>query len=119
MTTKKIIKQLAEESFNKNDLDEKKVFMITARLKRTDVRSYIRALKLLTQQKTVFVQAPVAIDANEQRQLQVKFPNKKMVYTINKDLLAGMKIIDNDLLYDYSLEAKFDKIAMKAYDTND
>jgi hypothetical protein len=117
--TKNIIKQLAEESFNKNDLDEKKIHMITARLKRADARSYVRALKLLTQQKTVFVHAPVVIDATEQKQLQVKFPNKKIVYTINKDLLAGMRIVDNDLLYDYSLEAKFDKIAMKAYDTND
>jgi len=117
--TDKNIKQLAKESFDNNDLNENKMSMITARLKRTDARSYIRALKLLTQQKTVFVQTPVAIDATEEKQLKVRFPNKKIVYTINKDLLAGMRIINNDLLYDYSLEAKFDKIATKAYDTND
>ena len=117
--TKKIVKQLAEESFEKKSLNEKKISLITARLKKTDIRAYIRALTLLTYQKTVFVQTPVAIDETSQKQLQLKFPNKKMIYTIHKDLLAGMKIIDNDLLYDYSLEAKIERLVKNTYDTND
>lgn len=116
---KKLIKQLAQESFDNNNLSDKKITLITARLKRTDTRAYLQALKLLTQQKTVFVQTPIAIDESAQKQLQIMFPNKKIVYTIHKDLLAGMRIIDNDLLYDYSLGAKIDKVLAHAYDTND
>ena len=117
--TKKIIKQLAKQSFDNRNLDEKKISLITVKLKKTDARSYIQALKQITQQNTVLVQSPIAIDAVVQKQLQIKFPNKKVVYTINKDLLAGMRIVDNDLLYDYSLGTKIDKISRHSYDFND
>ncbi len=63
--------------------------------------------------------SPVAIDEIVQNQLKIKFPNKKLVYTINKDMLAGMKIFDNDLLYDLSLETKIYKLIKRSYDFND
>ncbi len=117
--TKKRIKQLAKETFEKDNLNQKKLALIIGRLKKTDARAYIQALKQIVQGNTVFVHSPVAVDETAQKQLELKFPNKKMIYVLNKNLLAGMKILDNDLLYDYSLETKIDRVVKRAYDLND
>lgn len=115
----KNIKTLAEASFTDNEIDEKRVNMIAAKLKRKDLRTYIKALRLVQQQHTVTVEMPTAVDESAQQDLQLRFPDKKIIYSINKDILAGMRIIDNDLLYDFSLQNKIDKAVKHLYETND
>ena len=115
----KLIKTLARESFENNELDASRVQLIVARLKRKDTRTYIRALKSIEQEQTVSVEVATHIDEMAKKQLQLRFPDKKIVYTINKDILAGMRIIDNDILYDFSVQGKIDRVMKHLYETND
>lgn len=114
-----VIKKLAQESFIDDSLNEKRVNLIVARLKRKDLRSYIKTLKLIQQRQTVNVEVSSAVDEMVGQDLQLRFPDKKIVYTINKDILAGMKITDNDILYDFSIENKIDRLVKHLYETND
>ncbi len=115
----KLIKKLAQESFANNKLDENRVKIISNKLKRKDLRSYLRVLKILDRESTLYVSMPITDDASVQNTLQIRFPNKKIVYTLNKDLLAGVKIVDNDLLYDFTLQGKIERLIGRFYDTND
>lgn len=118
MTTKQI-KQLASISFADNKLDDKKISFIAAKLKRTDVREYVKMVQMMNGQRTVTVQSAQPADQSVLKQLSIRFPDKKILYTIDKQVLAGMRIIDNDILYDYSLDNKLDTLIKHLYDTND
>src|SRR5579872_2682018 len=98
--TNKQLKHLAMNSFQENSLDEQKANQIIARLKKKDARAYVRALRLHESQLAVNVSLPYPADEKTKKSLQIRFPDKKMVYTIDKELLGGMKIIENDILYD-------------------
>ncbi len=115
----KLIKQLAKASFDNNSLNENKIKIVSSKLKRKDLRSYLRALKILDQENTLFVSMPITDDEKVKNALQIRFPNKKIVYTLNKDLLAGIKIVNNDLLYDFTLQGKIERLIGHFYDTND
>ncbi len=115
----KLTKQLAKESFDNNVLVEKRVKTIAGKLKRKDTRSYLKALKVIEQKNTLYVSMPVNYDESIQKALKFRFPDKKIVYILNKDLLAGMKIIDNDILYDFTLQGKIERLIRHLYDTND
>lgn len=103
--TKKQIKQLALQSYSKNELDQQKVFRIAKLLKRKDLREYIRTLKNLEREKTVTVVLPeIKVDKKDlDKQFRTAFPNKKIKYELDPSLLVGVRIIDNDLVYDLNL----------------
>lgn len=110
---------LAKLSFTDNSLNQQKADIIVAKLKRKDARAYIRALRLHESYMSVNVLLPYPADQTLGKKLQIHFPDKKIVYTIDKSVLAGMRIIENDILYDYSLEAKVDRLIKNMYETND
>lgn len=99
--SKKIINQLVLASYTKDTLDSKKVEKVVKLLSRSDLKLYIRGLKLAEKQKTITLVLP-----NE------KFYNKSLLGKTTKriivrqdpSLLMGAKIIDNDMVYDVSLK---------------
>lgn len=110
MTNKKV-KQLANLSYLKNSLDEKSVKKISSKLNRKDLKEYIKMLKMLEKKKIVTVSLPTnAVDKQMQKNLIEIFKGKKIIFKIDKNLIAGIKIVDFDNVYDFSLNNKLDNI---------
>lgn len=101
--TKKQIQQLAQISYADKQLDEKKVNAIVSKLKRKDLKRYIDALKATEQKRQVIIAIPKKFEAADKIKLEEYFPDKEISYTIDPSLLLGIKIINNDLVYEMSL----------------
>lgn len=110
MTNKKI-RQLANLSYLKYKLDEKKVKKISYNLSRKDLKEYIKILKMLEKKKSVTVVLPSTVNDRElENNLREIFRGKKIIYKVDKDIIAGIKILDQDNVYDFSLTNKLDSI---------
>lgn len=109
--TKRLLQQLVLVSYDNNKLDPEKVDEIAKRLDKRDLKAYIRALKLMEQQKKVYVALPSASVYNKSRKdLASSFPEKELVFEEDPSLLLGIRLIDNDMVYEVSLENKLKKI---------
>jgi F0F1-type ATP synthase delta subunit len=110
MTTKQI-KNLAVISYTSELLDAKKVNRITKLLSRSELKRYIKSLKSLEQSKTVKVIMTKLDKKSElEKELKTKFPNKRLEFLEDKSLIAGIKIIDNDNIYDFNLANTFENL---------
>ncbi|MCL4387484.1 hypothetical protein M1307_03795 [Patescibacteria group bacterium] len=103
--TKKQIKDLALQSYTANNLDSKKVNKVVRVLKKKELRQYIKSLKNLEKERMIKVILPdLKMNQDElTRQFKKVFPNKRIVYEIDPTLIVGLKIIDNDLVYNLNL----------------
>lgn len=100
-----IIKKLAEESFSKNNLDEKIVMKVAKTLKREDLKVYIKDLKNMDTQRTVTVTIPSSAGVNDMKNYFSKmYPGKRIVFRVDESLLTGIKIVDYDNVYELSLK---------------
>ena len=110
MTTKQI-KNLAIASYAGELLDIKRVTRITKLLNRSELKRYIKFLKNLEQTKTVkVVMAKLNGEKELETELKAKFPNKRIEFLEDISLIAGMKIIDNDNIYDFNLANTFENL---------
>lgn len=105
---KKDIKQLAQFSFTKENLDEKKVLRIAKLLDKRDLRQYIKELKLKINKNTIKVSVSSKLDKETENSLKTIFKNKKMEIIEDKDLIAGIKIEDFDNIYELNLKNTLD-----------
>lgn len=111
MMNKRLMKQIVLESYTEHGMiDEEKVNKIASLLKREDLKMYINALKYTEKKSTVFVDAPFVLDATNKKTLEDTFVDKKFVYTIDPSLLLGMRITNNDDVYDLSLKKRLHTI---------
>lgn len=110
MVNKRILKQLVLESYTQGTLDEDKVGKIASLLKKDDLKIYIRAIKYTEKKSTIVVDAPFAVDTESKKTIEGVFTNKRIVYNVDPSLLLGMKLTDNDDIYDLSLKTKLNKI---------
>jgi F0F1-type ATP synthase delta subunit len=110
MTTKQI-KKLAMASYTGKILDLKKINRITKLLTRADLKRYIRFLKSLEKSKTVTVvtsNSDVKTELN--KKLKQIFPGKRLEFSKDESLIAGIKLIDNDNIYDFNLKNTFENL---------
>src|SRR5882757_4639369 len=109
--TKKQLRGLIQESYTKEQLDEQKVDMIISKLKRKDLKSYVRALKLKENKKNVTVAVPSVTVYNTTKQIFFDiFPGKTITMNEDKLLMLGGRIQADDMVYDFSLQRKLDDI---------
>ncbi len=111
---KKQIKELAQKSFNKGVLDEAKVALIAKTLKRKDLKRYIRALKRVENENTVKVSTSfnneLSIPKDVKTDIKNMYPGKKIQYLYDPDLAAGIKIVCNDMYYEYNVKNSLEEI---------
>lgn len=105
---KKKIDTLVLASYENNFLNKKKVNRIAALLSKTDFKKYINGLKLQERKRSVTISSP----ANNQdlKKFQKFFPNKKIILKNDPSLMLGVKIVDNDIVYEFTLKNFLDKI---------
>lgn len=107
------LRKLAIASYEKNELSWKKISKIIMHLKKTELKHYIKLLKLLEKQKTISIVLPKT--SSKQKNNIVKkfkkiYTGKKIDVLENDELIFGIKIIDNDLIYEYNLNHTLNNI---------
>lgn len=111
--TKKYIKKIALASYTKNELDSKKVNKIAGFLTRNNLKQYIKELKLLENKKTITILTPSYSKKTQddvKKEFAKVFVDKKIIIDTDPSLILGVKVIDNDLIYDLSLKNTLDNL---------
>jgi F0F1-type ATP synthase delta subunit len=101
------IKKLASGSYKNGILDEQIVLKIAKHLKKSDLRTYIQELKLIEAQNTVNVSTSTKLSKDLENDLKQIFKGKKIEFTEDKNLIAGIKIVDFDKIYELNLKNTF------------
>lgn len=107
---KKQIKQLAAESYKGINLDPVKAEKISNLLKREDLKQYIKFLKDFERKNSVIVTLPKEPNTQDQKVFKNLFPDKKILYNVDKSLVLGARIIDNDIVYETSVKNTLDNL---------
>lgn len=110
--TKKQIEQLAFHSYAKGNLDLKKIEKYSAGLSRIDLKRYIRTLKNLEKKQRVEVIIPFINyrkNVNE-KMLKALFLKRNIKYTIDPSIIAGVKIVNDDIVYNFNLKNTLEAI---------
>ena len=104
--TSKMISKLISASYVKGTLDAKKVNKIASILPRADLKVYIRGLKLSEKDKMISLVLPNRNLYNKTLTSGIK---KRIEVIEDSSLLLGLKIIDNDMVYDLSLKNNLER----------
>ena len=99
---KKKIQALALKSYTGKTLDSKKVKLVASMLTRKDLKKFISQLKNEENKRTVTVTLP-AKSIMETSIFSKMFPGKTIVYKTDPNLIAGLKIVDNDKVFEFNL----------------
>ena len=109
--TKRLLQQLVLGSYRNGSLNAKTVSEISARLERNNLKAYIRALKLMEQKKKIYIAMPKASVYNiSKKKLQEIFPEKEFLFEEDPSLLLGMKVVDDDMIYEMSLKDRLKSV---------
>lgn len=108
--TKKQLDSLVLQSYIKDSLDAKKVSSIASLLTRFQLKEYIRGLKSFENQKTVNAILSHLPTKEQQNMISRLFPGKTIKYEVDKNLLIGIKIINNDQVFDLNLKDTLDNL---------
>lgn len=98
------------ESHSENgELDAEKINRIADLLTKKELKLYIKALKNWEKQTKIMVEVPSEEKLNLD-ELKDLFPDKKFVISVDPSLLLGMRLQDNDDVFEMSLKNTLDKI---------
>ncbi len=103
---KKKLKELVSASYDGKVLQEDTVMQITQTLNRKMLKAYIRALKSWENKQTVIITTPE--ENSDIKTLSTLFLDKNVTHAIDPSLILGVKIQDNDMIYEMSLKNRFD-----------
>jgi F0F1-type ATP synthase delta subunit len=108
---KQIIKQLVSDSYTEGELDAGKVFKIADILRQSELKEYIHALKEFEKKTTVMVTIPAQEMPDEMfNSIQQLFPKKKIMLDYDPNLILGVKVTDNDRVYEFTLRNTLEKM---------
>ena len=106
---KRLMKQLVQISYQNGVLHAETVEKIAGKLTRNELKVYIRGLKDQEKRSTVYVEAPITLSAEEEKNIESLF-GKKVVSRKNPELLLGLKITDEDDVYNMNLKTNLERI---------
>lgn len=107
MNSKKIDK-LIIASYKDNSLDQKKVNKIVSLISKSDLKKYINGLKLKELKKSLIISSP--INNQDFKKFEKLFPHKRIVFKKDPALILGVRVVDNDVVYEFTLKNYLDKI---------
>ena len=106
MIDKTKIKKLARDSFVNTNMDERKIKKIAKLLNGENLRAYIRFLKRIEKKNTIDLILPTDKIGEVSKivgKINKLYPNKKVMIQIDPTLIAGIRIVNDDLIYEVSL----------------
>lgn len=107
---KKLIKQLAENSFTNYKLDNSKVMEIVEKLNRRQLKEYIRQLKKYISENSITVETAFPVNEEMRKSLTETYKEKNIEYILNKELMLGIKIYENDIIFSKNLRDTLENI---------
>lgn len=107
MNSNKINKLIAA-SYRGDCLDQKKVNKIVSLISNSNFKKYINGLKLAEKKKNLIISSPII--NSDLKKIEKLFPHKKIVFKKDPSLMLGVRIVDNDIIYEYTLKNSLDKI---------
>lgn len=107
MNSKKI-NNLVLASYKGNLLSQKNVGRISCLISNSDLKKYINGLKAMEKKKSLIVSSPT--NNLDLRKFEKLFPNKKIIFSKNPSLMLGVSVVDNDIIYEFTLKNSLDKI---------
>lgn len=109
--TKKQTRKLATISFNNNNLNIKTVNRIVKQLNRSELKSYIKALKEYEKSITVTLITPKIVNKTPLlKEMKKLFPEKNIQFKEDKSLIGGIKIVDNDVIYESNIKNRLENL---------
>lgn len=103
MNSKKIT-QLADISFENNKLNTNIVEKITKKLNSKEFREYIKALKRVLAKTNVYIESASELDTKDKKSFEEIYKNKSLVFRTNPELIMGIRIIEDDMVYNLNIE---------------
>lgn len=118
---KKQIEKLVLLSYTGNNLDNKKVEKLISSISRRDLKMYIGALKNWERKQGIEILIP---DEGYKKNLRLNmikkiFPKKEIRYSVDSSLITGIRVVSQDLVYDFNLKNTLEDIVehiRKQYD---
>lgn len=110
---KKQLKKLVEYSYNKENLNETNTQAIANLLSRKDLKQYINALKAHENKSTVTISIPSEPSAEIISLFKKTYKNKQVLFDIDPSLLLGVRIVENDMVYNGSLQKRLEDLSEK------
>ena len=109
---KKLFKKLVAEYLIEDNLDEKKIEYISNKLNRSNLKLFINELKKQVKERTIYVETAYPLTNKEPylKKVENLFPNKKIEFRVNPSLIIGVRIIDNDDVFDINMNNLLNKI---------
>lgn len=104
------IQGLVVKSYKEDQLDPSTVDLIANKLSRRQLKEYIKLLKQQESKKQVIVTVPKSLTSEEREMIQKLFNNKKILYTVDPSMISGIRIVDNDVEYEISLDQIFQSL---------
>lgn len=117
--TKKQLKKLLKKSYTGNKLDSEKVEVIANALERHELKEYIKGLKLTEKKESIVISLPYLPSNEEKNKFDLLYPKKQIIYDIDPSLMIGVRITNNDIITDYSMENALDTLLDNVRQTYD
>jgi F0F1-type ATP synthase delta subunit len=108
--TKAIVKKLVEESYKDGALIPEIVEYIASKLSRKDLKVYIKLLKEEEIKKQVFVTSAEALSKADLEKIKQLYPGKTITSAIDKAMISGVRIVENNKEYEVNLNRTFHDI---------
>lgn len=104
------IRGLVLKSYNNDQLDPEVVDLIANKLTRRELKQYIRLLRQQEQKNQVIVTVPKTLTSEERTMIQKLFKDKKILYMVDPSMISGIRVVDNDIEYEISLDQIFQNL---------
>jgi F0F1-type ATP synthase delta subunit len=104
------IQGLVIKSYKADQLDPSIVDLIANRLTRRQLKEYIKLIKYQEGKSQVIVTVPKSLTGEEREMIQKLFANKRVLYAVDPVMISGIRIVDNDIEYEISLDQIFQNL---------
>ncbi len=107
---KKQIAKLVDMSFVDGILDEKSVNKIIGQLDGRELREFLKKLTEQEKMQHVYVDLTFDLHDADKKKFKELFPKRQVVFRKDAELVFGIRITDNDMVYNFNMKDAFDQI---------
>lgn len=107
---KKQIAKLAEISYIDNKLDAERVEKIIGHLDKPESRQYLKALKRQEKKLIVYIDHALDLSDENKKNFEQLFPGKKVIFRKDPDLLIGIRITEDDMVYNVNMNNALEQL---------
>ena len=113
---KKYIERLVNLSYTRGKLDDINVQKISKKLSKNLLREYIKVLKKHEQKNNLLIMTPQSDTlqlTKIKKHYERIFPKKNILFKEDRTLIGGLRIIDDDNIYEFSIKEIFNELINK------